>query len=376
MSETPIPESDRAEGAPHPRETVELLGQSAAQNAFLDAFNSDRMHHAWLITGPQGIGKATLAWQIARFLLAQPTDSGGSSGMFDEPPPPAQSLEIAPDHPVARRVASLAEPRLFLCRRPWDEKGKKLRQNITVEETRKLKGFFTLSAADGGYRVAIVDAADEMNVAAANALLKILEEPPEKTVLILISHQPSRLLPTIRSRCRKLACNVLGAEDMALALSNAGFSAGDQGQALSVLSNGSVGEAIRILSGDGIALYSRLVELAATAPDIDRSAVIHLAQSCVGKASEPRYSATLRLFFLMLARLARFGALQPAVIDEAAQGEARMLAKLAPDATAARRWAVLAQELSDRSAHARAVNLDPSSVILDMMLKLNETARG
>ncbi len=373
MSDNPIPEPDKAEGAPHPRDTTSLLGQSVAQSAFAEAFNSDRMHHAWLITGPQGIGKATLAWQIAKFLLAQPTDSGG---MFGATPTKAETLTIAPDHPVSRRIAALAEPRLFLCRRPWHEKGKKLRQNITVEETRKLKGFFNLSATDGGYRIAIVDSADEMNVAAANALLKILEEPPEKTVLLLISHQPSRLLPTIRSRCRKLTCAPLGANDMAAALSNAGFSAGDDGHALSILSNGSVGEAIRILSGDGLSLYSELVAMAASAPDVNRTAVLRLANSCTGKTAEARYTATLRLFFLMLARLARFGALQPAVVDEAAQGEARMLAKLAPNATAARRWANLAQELSARSAHARAVNLDPSSVILDMMLKLNETARG
>ncbi len=374
MTVEAFPEADRVEGAPHPRHTAEMFGQSAAEAEFLDAFNSDRLHHAWLISGPQGVGKATLAWRIAKFLLAQPS---GDGGMFaDAAPARPDSLQIDPDHPVARRVEALSEPRLFLCRRPWDEKGKRLRQNITVEETRKLKSFFTLSATDGGYRVAIVDAADEMNAAAANALLKILEEPPEKTVLLLVSHQPSRLLPTIRSRCRTLACKTLGAADMAAALSNAGFDAGDQGQALAILSGGSVGEAVRLLSGDGLALYSQLVSLASAAPQLDRSAAIRLADSCTGKTAEARYTATLRLIFLLLSRLARFGALQPPVVDEATTGEARMLAKLAPDANAARRWANLAQDLSARSSHARAVNLDPSTVILDMLLKLNETAQA
>lgn len=374
MTVEALPEPDRVEGAPHPRHTAELFGQSVAEAEFLDAFNSDRMHHAWLISGPQGIGKATLAWRIAKFLLAQPSDDGG---MFaDATPARPDSLRIAPDHPVAHRVEALSEPRLFLCRRPWDEKGKRLRQNITVEETRKLKSFFNLSATDGGYRVAIVDAADDMNISAANALLKILEEPPERTVLLLVSHQPSRLLPTIRSRCRTLACKTLGAADMAAAMSNAGFEAGNQGQALAILSGGSVGEAVRLLSGDGLALYSQLVSLAAAAPQLDRSAAIRLADSCTGKAAEARYGATLRLIFLLLSRLARFGALQPPVMDEAATGEARMLAKLAPDANAARRWANLAQDLSARSSHARAVNLDPSTVILDMLLKLNETAQA
>ena len=375
MTTETLPEPDKAEGAPHPRETQDLIGQDAAQQAFLQAFNSDRMHHAWLITGQQGIGKATLAWHIARFLLSQPADSGGMFG--DLSPAPADNLTVPADTPIARRIAALAEPRLFLCRRPWDEKNKKLRQNITVDETRKLKGFFNLSAADGGYRVTIVDAVDEMNTSAANALLKILEEPPEKTVLLLVSHQPARLLPTIRSRCRTLPCAPLNGSDMARALQNAGIDADpSDAQALAILSGGSVGEAIRLMHGDGLRLYGQLVSLAATAPQLDRSAALQLADSCVGTAAEPRYTATLRLISLLLARLARYGAQRPAVIEEAAQGEARMLSTLAPNAHAARRWADLAADLSARSAHARAVNLDPSSVILDMMLKVNETARS
>jgi DNA polymerase-3 subunit delta' len=201
MTTETLPEPDRVEGAPHPRHTSELFGQSAAEAEFLDSFNSDRMHHAWLIAGPQGVGKATLAWRIAKFLLAQPADKGGMFG--GQAPARPDSLQIEPDHPVARRVGALSEPRLFLCRRPWDEKGKRLRQNITVEETRKLKSFFTLSATDGGYRVAIVDAADEMNTAAANALLKILEEPPEKTVLLLVSHHGRYGGCTVEGRVRR-----------------------------------------------------------------------------------------------------------------------------------------------------------------------------
>lgn len=129
---------------------------------------------------------------------------------------------MAPDHPVFRRTAALAEPRLFLARRPWDDKAKRLKTAITVEETRALKAFFQMSAAGGGWRVAIVDAADEMNPAAANALLKTLEEPPERALILLVCHQPARLLPTIRSRCRVLRCASLGAEDLASALAATG----------------------------------------------------------------------------------------------------------------------------------------------------------
>ena len=152
------PEPDRLDGAPHPRETFELFGQSSAETAFLDAYNAGRLHSGWLITGPRGVGKATLAWKIATFLLAEPSDDG----LFGAPPPPA-SLTIDADHPDARLVQSGAHPRLLVVRRPYDEKTKKLKSEITVDAVRDIKGFFHMSAADGGRRVVIVDAADEMN---------------------------------------------------------------------------------------------------------------------------------------------------------------------------------------------------------------------
>ena len=197
-----IPEADCAPGTRHPRMAPKVVGHHVAEQTFLDAFNSDRLHHAWMITGPKGIGKATLAWRMARFLLATPKDDGGLFGTSDKP----RSLDVSGDLPVNARINALSEPRLCLIRRPWDAKSERLRAEITVDEVRKLRSFFGLSAPDGGHRVVIVDCADEMNVNAANALLKVLEEPPVNTTLFLISHQPTRLLPTIRSRCRTLRC--------------------------------------------------------------------------------------------------------------------------------------------------------------------------
>ena len=182
-AETELPEPDRVEGAPHPRETHTLIGQSKPEAAFLQAYNSSRLHHAWLVTGPRGVGKASLAWKLARFLLAEPADDGPS--MFGDTAKPT-SLDVSGDHPVAHRLLALSEPRLFLLRRAWDDKTKKLKSVITVDEARKLRNFFALSAADGGRRVVIVDTADEMNPNAANALLKLLEEPPERTTMFHI----------------------------------------------------------------------------------------------------------------------------------------------------------------------------------------------
>lgn len=361
-----IPEPDRIEGAPHPRETPILYGQSQAEADFLRAYNSARLHSGWLITGPQGIGKSTLAWKIATFLLAS-TPGGDMFG-------PPETLAIAPDNPDARLVQSGAHPRLFLVRRPYDDKTSKLKADITVDAVRGLKKFFHMSAADGGQRVVIVDAADEMNRNAANAILKELEEPPANTTLLLIAHQPSRLLPTIRSRCRELRCSTLPPDAMQSALAQAGFET-DSADALATLANGSPGNAIRLLGHDGLPLYATLITLFGHLPNVDRPATLRLAESCTGKANDLRYGLLLDLFDYFLSRTARAGVLGPPA-SQGAPGEALLLAKLAPDDRAARAWAQLQQDLSTRIRHGRAVNLDPASLILDIIFKIEQTARG
>lgn len=367
-----LPEPDRVEGAPHPRETQHLIGQDAAQATFLDACTSGRLHHAWLMTGPMGVGKATLAWRIARFLLATPEDDG--AGLFGDAPPAPASLDIPADHPVARRLMAGSEGRLFVLRRAWDEDRKRLKTVITVDEVRKLRNFLHMSAADGGRRAVIVDAADEMNTAAANALLKMLEEPPHGVVFLLVSHQPSALLPTIRSRCRELRLSTLGPGDLARAVQAAGVAHGD-GAALAALAAGSVGEAIRLTNLDGIETYAALVRLFSDLPRLGRPEALKLADSVTQRGAAERFDLMLALFDLFLARLARAGTLGTAGA-EAAPGEAALFARLAPGPDAARAWAELHQSLGARARHARAVNLDPASLILDMVLKIDETARG
>jgi len=365
-----LPEPDRIEGAPHPREARALIGHGAAEAAFLDAFNSGRLHHAWLIAGPRGIGKATLAWRIARFLRATPAQ--GADGLFGAPPAPA-SLDIPEDHPVTSQSRALAEPGIFLLRRGATEKGDKLSDDLRVDEVRKMRSFFGLSVIDGGRRVVIVDSVDEMKPSAANALLKSLEEPPAGTVFLLVSHAPARLLPTIRSRCRELRLHPLAADQLAPALEASGHAPGADIAALSELAGGSVGEALRLMLLGGLPIYGEIVAALANAPRYDRPRAIALAGSTAGAANKPRFDLTLRLFNLFLARLARAGSGHPPGA-EAAPGEAAALARLAPHRSAGQAWAELQQTLSARAAHGRAVNLDADALILDMIFRINQTA--
>ncbi|MDV4146080.1 DNA polymerase III subunit delta' [Shimia sp. FJ5] len=367
-----LPEPDRIEGAPHPRETAQLFGQDTAEEGFLDAFNAGRLHHAWLLTGPRGTGKATLAWRIARFLLATPMDAG--DGLFGDAPPAHESLEVSPEHPVARRILARSEPGLFTIKRGINEKTGKLRDMIVVDDIRGLTHFLTMSAADGGRRVVIVDAADEMNVNAANALLKMLEEPPANTTMLLVSHQPSRLLPTIRSRCRELRLTPLDLDDMQRALAQAGANEGSEAPALAALSAGSVGEAMRLMRLGGLEMYAEIVAIYGGDRGPDRPRALKLAEAAATRGAEARFDLLLTMFDTFLARLARTGATGQPPIPEAAPGEADLLQRLAPNPHKARAWAEIAQTISDRTRHGQAVNLDPAALVLDTVFKITETA--
>jgi DNA polymerase-3 subunit delta' len=361
---------DQIDGAPHPKETLRLYGQSNAERVFLDAYGSGRLHHGWLLTGPRGIGKATLAWSIARFLVATPPATG--EGLFGAPPPPA-SLEIDPDHPVARRIAAGAEPGLKSITRTENEKTGRLRDVISVEDIRALANFFQLSAADGGRRVVIVDSADDMNPQAANALLKMLEEPPDRAILLLVSHQPSALLPTIRSRCRVLRLNALSAEDMARALAQAGIETGPHAATLTELSGGSVGTAIRLALQGGVETYTELVELLGSLPQFDRQRAIKLAEAAAIRGAEQKRDLLFFLLDLLLARLASTGAAGAPPTVEAAPKEAAVFTRLAPSPAAGRAWAETAQETGARARHGMAVNLDPAALVLDTLIKISQT---
>ncbi|MGX9354745.1 DNA polymerase III subunit delta' [Roseobacteraceae bacterium S113] len=369
MSDAP-PESDCLPDVTHPRDTPALFGQREAELTFLEALNAERLHHGWIIAGPRGVGKATLAWRIARALISEPPDTEG--GLFGAPEP-RETLDVSSEHPVARRIAAGSEQGLLRLTRPWDEKLKRFKQDITVDEVRRLKSRFAMAATDGGWRVAIIDAADELNTAAANAFLKLLEEPPERTTLLLVTHQPSALLPTIRSRCRMLRCAPLGSQDMSQALAQLGMDDAAQAGALTTLSDGSVGRAVRLAQGDGAALYGALVSLLGSMPRLDRGRAASLASAASARGAGAQADLIFELLDVALARLARCGA-AGGLHDAAAPDEQAHFARLAPSPAAAREWATRAGEVSARIRHGRAVNLDPGALILDTLTKLSEVA--
>ncbi|MGC2640233.1 MAG: DNA polymerase III subunit delta', partial [Pseudolabrys sp.] len=197
-----------------PRETTALFGHGDAERGLLDAYKSGRIPHAWLIGGPPGIGKATLAFRLARFVLAHPDPLTSEVQK-------ATSLAVDPAHPVARRIAAQAQGDLLVLERSINEQTGKLYTVIRVDDVRRTVSFFGSTAGEGGWRIAIVDAIDDLQREGANAILKVLEEPPQRSLLLLISHAPGRELPTIRSRCRRLLLRPLEREDVARALAEA-----------------------------------------------------------------------------------------------------------------------------------------------------------
>jgi DNA polymerase-3 subunit delta' len=260
-----------------PRETQVLFGHADAERTLLQAYQGGRIPHAWLIGGPPGIGKATLAYRLARFVFAHP-----------DPAAPAvqgaASLAVDPDGAVARSVAGEAHNDLLQLKRVINTDTGKLYTEIRVDDVRRTVSFFGSTAGQGGWRVAIVDSADELNSEGENALLKVLEEPPARSLLLLVSNAPGRMLPTIRSRCRRLLMRPLSSGDVASAVAAAtGREADDaEVQEAAAAADGSVSRALGLLDGPSLALRRRVLELFAQLPAPDPRALHALGDALGG----------------------------------------------------------------------------------------------
>jgi DNA polymerase-3 subunit delta' len=261
---------------PHSREADALVGHEEAERALLDAYRHGRLPHAWLIGGPAGIGKATLAYRMARFVLAHPDPASA-------PVQSASSLAVDPSHPVARQVSARAHGDLLVLERTLTDTGS-LRSVITVDEVRRTVSFFGSTAGQGGWRVCIVDTADELQYPqASNALLKVLEEPPRRALFLVVSHAPGRLLATLRSRTRRLDLRALSAADVARVVAGVTGRSKDEpdiGRAAS-LAEGSVARALGLISGAAMALRDQVGAILATLPTTNPKA-LHTISDAVG----------------------------------------------------------------------------------------------
>ena len=272
-----------------PRQTVALFGHADAERALLASYKSGRVPHAWLIGGPPGIGKATLAYRFARFVLAHPDPAAPEVQR-------ATSLAVDPEDPAARRIAAQAEGGLLVLERVVNEQTGKLYTVIRVEDVRRTVSFFGSTAGESGWRIAIVDSIDELQREGANALLKVLEEPPPRALLLLVSHSPGRELPTIRSRCRRLLLRRLSEGDVAKAVAAAsGRDAADaEVQDAARAADGSIARALALLDGAAQALRRRVLDLIAQLPEPDPR-VLHALGDALGGTDPQTLAAFMDL---------------------------------------------------------------------------------
>lgn len=360
-----LPEADRLEGFPHPRATQRLIGHAQAEDALASALASDGMHHAWLLTGVAGCGKATLAYRAVCAALARPDEKGLFGG----------ALDVDAQSPTARQIAAQAHPDLLVIRRAWDAKAKRFATAISVDEVRRLKGFLSLSAEEGGRRVVIVDSADELNANAANALLKSLEEPPRRTLFLIVCAAPGKLPPTVRSRCRTLALSALSNEDLRRAASQALSAADkpvpseDDWRRLEEISSGSVRRALALLEGGGLAMQARIDKLFADLPRLEMKDAHQLGDELQAPAQDVKFTLFCDLFHDTLARLIR------AEATGAGSGvdKARAARLIGPSrlATFAELWETLTRDRAD----AVALNLDRKALILAGLTRLEAASR-
>ena len=344
------PESDRFPPAPHPRDTFVLFGQEKAEAEFLDAYRAGRLPHAWILGGPQGIGKATLAWRMARFLAAHPDPAAPEVQQ-------AKNLAVDQNHPAARKISALSFGDLALLRRAWNDKTKKHATRIGVDDVRRALHIFEQAAGEGGWRMVLIDSADDFNASSANALLKMIEEPPPRCLFLIVAHQPGRILPTIRSRCRRLMMPALETAQVTAAVRNALAAAQEKVDeaALSracAKAEGSPREALRLLSRADAELDAPVERILAKMPEVDWRGVHRLADRVVGRDNETEFEAFLHAAFTWLAAGLR-------------RHEGRGPRALAPYALA---WEVLERDARD----LQILNLDKRAFVLIAFSQLAE----
>ena len=363
--------SDKIAGAPHPMLANEIIGHSSQKLSFLSSFASNRLPQCWLLAGDRGIGKASFAWLIAKFLLTtkyQPADL-----KIDLTETNINSILEPQSGSTLNRIISGSEQRVYIVRRGYNEKRKAFFKNISIEDVRKLQSYCSLSIADGGKRIIIIDTADDLNKSSSNALLKLLEEPPKNTIFLLISHQPNLLLPTIKSRCQKLSFSNLDQTDLGAVLTAIGCKIEPSDEVLlSILSKGSAGAACRLINSNCINLYRDILNIVSSLPNLNTNKILQLSQNYFAKAKPSEFEIFIEMMQHFFSRLCKTGVMQKPLLPTVTDNEAKVMKSLCPNLKSARLWSEAANISLAKLNKGYLLNIDIESLILDAFIYLEE----
>lgn len=372
MARKPQTETEDAVGAPEPRANPFFTGHEAASNAYLSAWSGGRLAHAWLIAGPRGIGKATLAYRMARFALSQ-SDGSPEADMFGTPPP--KTLEMSATHPIFRRIVASGHSDFRAIERPWaDAKQVKRKTIIPVDAVREIGTFLSMTPAEGAWRAVVIDAADEMNSNAANAVLKVLEEPPARALLFLVAHNADRLLPTIKSRCRRLDLRPLTTAQVQTLIGRyrPDIKSTDA-PLLAALSDGSIGRALELADEGGIQLFKDLIGLLQDAPSFNIAKLHALGDQAMKGDAFRTLTGLLSWWLARMASLAAQSALTqtPEIIPGERSAAEKLSGAAPPDA-----WADVWGQVTHLAARTEAINLDKKRSLMAALMKVEATTKA
>ena len=345
--------ADRIGELPVPAESSPVIGHDQALDAFCALYAQNNLHHAWLLTGPKGIGKATFAFRLAGHLFRYPHSASAPDHYV--PPQTGDTMES--------RVAGGGHPNILHLTRAFDDKTKKFKSELTVDVVRRTVGFFGTTTGEAGWRVCIVDSADELNRNAANALLKVLEEPPPRTLFLVLSHAPGRLLPTIRSRCLTRRMKPLASENILQlfdrwneGLGNSDTYTRQDKERAAALSGGSVRKALSLLLHDGTGLVEKLDRIFAKPANPDWALIHALADELASRAKEEKYRLFLDLYYDQLAKQVALGLTDNSALSTLAY------------------WSTLWEKTQQSTATTDAYNLDRKQMILSLFERMRHAA--
>lgn len=364
-------------GLQPPRQMYECLGHQDVEAQILDLINSGHLHHALILSGQEGIGKSTFAYRLARYLLkhgvSEDGDEGG--GLFGEPLPKAkaESLSVDPQDQTCRMIAASGHPDLLTIEREFDEKKNRFKGSLGIDGVRRIAPFMHKTASFDGWRVVIVDDADTMTNEAQNAILKVLEEPPPRTILLLVCHRPGMMIPTIRSRARVVHFQPLAVEDFTALVRRVepGLREGDI-KTLYAITNGSVGQAVRLLDEGGLEVIYNVAGLLSQLPEWDWPQIHGLAENLSKPGQENSYQSFVDVFVWSVEAMVRARARQAAL---PAPVDTPQLARLA-NHFPFEQWLEICERIRQHFATADYSSLDKRQAILGVFNIFDEARRS